>query len=974
MISFSHPSCTPKRSYCLSMATQQYLCIYLMLSLIVMTSSLRAQSNADRILEEAISLIKKNREDSAASYFQEALSIYQNADSLANWINAHKEYGKAYRKRKLNPEVEKTIQVLSQTTQDKLFRQPVQKEEWDALVWLYVNLAYNYYYKLEDYTKAVAYYEQANELYKNNIGDPDRLIINYLYKPLANLYNRLGDVQAAEVYLQKSVIFFKNNDFMEDAAKAGSDLGMAQLFLGKLKEAENSLLTAMTYKDLSPETRVLLWGNLSRVQYELNKDKEAAAAIEKGIDLLEKLIAEQEFTRRWTWLASLYISKGEYFVKEESYEAAEQALQKARDIFTSKLMDSHNRDLIPLYSLLGEVYHKQKKYALAIKMYHESLRLLLPGYQPDSWRDRPDPNTFTAEYILIDALTGKAITLAEWYEKTNDIEMLKIALQCHEQIIIIEQLQRNAYRYESSKLTNVEDAFKRTEHAIRLALQLFTITGDNSYKETALAFAERSKGTLLLEAFYNSKAVSLAGLPEDVLAEERLIQKQIADLQEEWYLAQSEESADSTVQRLSMELHDLKQKYDWWVEKLEQKYPSYYALKYQSNTSSTTQIQDELLTEEQVFIEYFVGNDIIYVFVVSSSLFEIVEIPKDFPLEEWVITFKESIEQFQYSSSDRSALCRTYSQLAYQLYQKLIDPLEQKMTFSDQLIIVPSGILEFLPFDALLTSDQMDCAFNTYPYLLKRYNICYAYSATLQSGLLERAVSNQKLVGFAPKFDGSAGFGQLNHNIELIEAITHQKDGQFLADEATIEQLKRIAPDYGAFHFATHAQANTQSGNFSFIVFADGLGGYDSLFVKDIYLLPLQAEMVVLSACETSVGKLYQGEGIISLSRSFLYAGANSVITTQWSINDAANRELMEAFYTQLKSGTSKSEALYHAKMQQLETGGRLHAHPVYWAAFSPIGNMRPLQSTGEEVKLYLLGLLLLGVLGSVILYLWRKR
>ena len=169
----------------------------------------------------------------------------------------------------------------------------------------------------------------------------------------------------------------------------------------------------------------------------------------------------------------------------------------------------------------------------------------------------------------------------------------------------------------------------------------------------------------------------------------------------------------------------------------------------------------------------------------------------------------------------------------------------------------------------------------------------------------------------------------------------------YLADDANRQFFTEHARRFGILHLATHAQSNPDAGDFSFVVFSDGQGGYDSLFTKDLYLLDLEAELVLLSACETALGTLYQSEGVISLARGFHYAGARSVLTTLWSINEGANCHLMESFYTFLQEGQSKNEALRAAKFAYLDKADVRSAHPVYWAGFQLLGNPRPLAANG---------------------------
>ena len=931
------------------------------------------QTPGSSYLEQAIDAVKHNEEEKGAQLFNQAIDIFEKKDSLEQWIKAHKDYGKAFRSRKQNVDFDKAVQVLQLSKKTELWRTPSNKEEWDALVWLYANLAYVYNYKLADYDNAIEAYETAGHIHTTHVGPPDKLVIKYIYKPLANIYTRLGDAQGAIVYLEKCVDFYAKQSISEDYVEAKSDLAMALLFTDEFARAEHHLLEALEVDDLSTENLVLLYANMSRVQMDLNKEKQAIEYINEAIRLLKKLIEKEETHKKWKWLVSLYTLKGEILISKKQFSEGEKILRLAEHNLNTNLDGYQKRDLMPVYTNLARLYKEQKNFKKAIGAYHDIFSILLVDFKPDSWRSQPNPTSFSAEYMLIDALAGKAECLYAWFAETGNQEMLQVGLECHELIFEIEQLQRRTYRYESSKLYNVADARNRSTQAIELALQLWKTTGEEIYKERAFAFAEHSKSTLMLEAFYNSRAVSLAGLPDSVLKRESLIQKSIAELEEQLYAAKQEANGDSAIQELNVELLTLKQRYADWISKLEEQYPNYYKLKYNVNTLSIQEVQQQMLEEEQVFVEYFLGEKGAYVFVISKTKFEVVELNIDASLDEMIIQFRNSIEAFQLSSSNRSALCEEYNQLAYQLYGELIQPIQHVLNTATGVIIVPSGILGLLPFDALIQKPVTGCNFQTFPFLVNRYNISYAYSATLQYALYNREVVNNKLAGFAPEFNGAAGFGKLSHNMALLEGIRSlMKSENFLGPEATLDNVKSIASSYGLFHFATHAKANTSAENFSFIVFSDGSGSYDSLFVKDIYLLPLKAEMVVLSACETSVGKLYEGEGVISLARSFLYAGANSVITTQWSINDAANRKLMESFYAHLKAGKTKSEALRQAKLEQIEQGGKLGAHPVYWAAFAPIGNMSDI-NTGMKPGPYLI-FCLLGLVGLGLFIRYRKR
>ena len=147
---------------------------------------------------------------------------------------------------------------------------------------------------------------------------------------------------------------------------------------------------------------------------------------------------------------------------------------------------------------------------------------------------------------------------------------------------------------------------------------------------------------------------------------------------------------------------------------------------------------------------------------------------------------------------------------------------------------------------------------------------------------------------------------------------------------------------------ATHATANDTYPDYSYLAFAQAEDSNQSniLYIKDLYNMSLNADMVTLSACETGIGQLKNGQGMLSLSKGFNYAGAKSIVNTLWNINDKSTVKLMEYFYEGLSKGYSKPEALRLAKLKYLETTeDDLLKHPYYWAAFRVSGDTSPLSS-----------------------------
>ncbi|NJL75556.1 MAG: CHAT domain-containing protein [Saprospiraceae bacterium] len=195
-----------------------------------------------------------------------------------------------------------------------------------------------------------------------------------------------------------------------------------------------------------------------------------------------------------------------------------------------------------------------------------------------------------------------------------------------------------------------------------------------------------------------------------------------------------------------------------------------------------------------------------------------------------------------------------------------------------------------------------------------------------------------------------------------------------VGEKATVSAFEQQAPFYKIIHLATHGKANDEVGDYAYLAFTEVFDSLDNekLYNRDLYHLNLNADMVVLSACETGIGELRLGEGIISLARGFSYAGAKSIITTLWSVDDETTQKLMTQFYTHLKVGMAKDAALRQAKIDFLNTNSSLKAHPFYWATFIPIGDTQPIEPP-SNFFIWMWGLVLM-VVGALVFYVWRKK
>ncbi len=912
---------------------------------------------AKKYAEKAAQLALE-KPDSSLLQLQAAQAIFQKEKDLYNWINAL--YNVAY---ELHPA--DAIELCKKTTLDKLPRQPENEREWDLLGSVYLLWAYSHQ-ALGQYYDARLCYEKALFVFDEKIKKESLRTAAYLHRELGNIYTRFGDYEAAFVLLGKAKrtsLRFKEYNL---AAEITSDIGIALLDTGHEQAAIDSCESALRLPGLNAVSKGLLETTLATAFQRLSSNHAAKIHAEKAKSYLENVVKNDLHYSGKLWLSGILKLLAELKHDEPGAERLYQDSYSLLREFCGG--DTLRREFGKLRLSWAAYYLQQNQLKKALEQQQLALQSVMLGFVENDPAANPKPEKFYPENTLMEALGGKAEVFKKMYRQTGERKWIEKSLECHDLLFNAEQAYRRVHHYESSKLATLDEASQRAETAINTAWEASQGKGGEKWLEQALRFSEKSKSLLLLEALRNAGANSMANIPSKLLFLEKQLAEQVSQLEKEIYTREHGADLDeSAIENLKNETLLRNQELSNLRRRIERDYPEFYKLKYQQAETALDEMQQSL-RQVQAIVEYFVGDSTIFIFLVKKDGFFVERLAKDFPLEAWVTQFRRDIEAFQFYGSNRDSLCQTYTDLGQRLYQKLLAPVE-RYGLPQDLVIVPGGILGFLPFDALLyESPVSDCVFKKYPYLARRHNISYNYSLSLLQEL--RSHKKQKALAgfaaFAPEFpEGNmSGISPLLFNIGSAEAVKSLLGGAvFFKDSANVAAFRTNAALHNILYLATHAKANSGDGDFSFIILSNGEGGYDTVFVNDIYNMPLSADLVFLGACETGNGQWFNGEGIISLARSFLYAGAKSVVTTLWSINDESNKDLTISFFRHLNEGERKDEALWNAKLEQLEKAQQdMYAHPVFWAAYTPIGDMAAVENGGLKWPWFLLGSAALGL------------
>jgi len=795
-----------------------------------------------------------------------------------------------------------------------------------------------------DYDKAQAFFEQSLKITKEVFGD------NHLYvgDPSGNL---------GHVFMLKAE-YDKAQDYYEQTLK-----------IRKAVLSENHPDIAKCYRSLG--TIFLKKGNYNKAQLYL----------EKGLNVRKSLEGESHVD-----VSFMYNELGNMYLSKEDYDKAETYYKQSLNIKKSILGEKHT-SVANSYRNLGLILSSKEDYEGSISYFNRALKSL--NFKKDS-----SLNIVEDIPRLLSTRESLGNSYENWYHKSNKKEHLFKAKENYQQYTKIISYQKSNLM-EGTKLILSRDALPIYGSAIQTNLLLYRIVNESEYLKDAFSYAEKNKSLSLFEAIHNANALKYGGIPDTLLEKEYDLGLDIAYYNRKYFEKINEGllETDTTVLEFKSKLFDLKEEQEALRMQFETNYQKYYELKYDLEVASVEGIQGYLSDGKTALVEYFLGDTTLFTFGITKA---------GIVYDQQAIdsSFHQQLEMIRKASSrtdtEAPVTFQRYTQYSYELYKTLLEPILSQMPGVEKLIIIPDGKLGYLPFETLLTQNVSAAAENYrgLPYLLRDYDVRYEYSATLLlQAAGKKSGSTKRFAGYAPAYGGSDFMAQRGYydSLKIVRSFPGLRDGPaplafnqpevndisgtiggnaFTGELATESTFKREAGDYQILHLAMHALVNDTDPMYSHLIFAEDKDSTEDRYLHayELYNMQLDADLAVLSACETGLGKLQRGEGIMSLSRAFKYAGCPSIVTSLWKANDLSTKEIMTAFYQNLKAGMSKSEALRKAKLDYLdntETPGM--THPSNWATFVLIGNNEPVSLGNPWGKYALIGATILGLgfLGS---------
>lgn len=734
------------------------------------------------------------------------------------------------------------------------------------------------------------------------------------YRSLAACYTSVGDYYKAKATLEEGIaVNEKDSTNLDRLALAYYELAATNSDLGykeNRQKINEQLERSRMYNKKSTASE--------RVKNKLNNQIDHLQGItffetenyHEARNVFEKLCRQSDQFNN-TKLAILFNSLGQTYFKLGKNTEAEDQYNRALSI---------DPNYSPAMENLGDLFLAQEKLNAALEKYQMAILTSI-----NSDKSIPIGNLLPLEelkivpskFYLLNHLIQKASAWLRAYKSQEQKDHLYKALETFQMADHIIDVIRQEALEEQSKLYWLEKGTSLYLNAVEVCYLL-------DRPEVAYYFMEKNKALLLLSDLSNEQAKENAKLPDDIANREFLLKRTIFLVENEIH-QQSDQNSDA-LEALRNNIYQAKSDLEQFQDSLTLAYPDYARATQQINILDYSEFKEKYIDENQIVLQYILGDDQGYGLINTREKPFLFKINDHKRLLENVLEFRQYLSTPVFSNEQSIV----QNNLSKEIYQLLLPSTIQQFVRDKQLIVIPDYILQNLPFESLLT--------NSGKYFIEEAEIRYAYSMSyldLNKNLNRGATRG--FAAFAPVNFSHNDLASLSFSEQEVNALNNICKGEaFVSQSASKKTFLSEHSEYSIIHLSTHADAGDAIN--PWISFYD-----EKLFLSELYATKNEAELVVLSACNTSIGELKKGEGAMSLARGFFYAGTNSVVSSLWSTNDKVNKSIMVDFYKGLDEGKSKSSALRLAKLNYLQSNTGSQAQPFYWASNILVGDNSPI-------------------------------
>jgi len=847
-------------------------------------------------------------------------------------------------------------------------------QEFLPVLSLDTNLA-GCYYALADYEQAATVYQQSLEVLarlqatepSRNPLDLKRRVATTLYE-LSLVLTGQNQYQAALQKATQAAQIQRELGNLASAAKYQVTIGYLNLKLGHFNKALRLLDEAREYCLTVNARDFVLWADLYMVQSYLALNR-FSPAVERCQSSLKALQSDNRHNSKETGVVNQYLGVALAYLgrQDEALAAFEQARQIFALIGTGAMVANPTLDQAE-YHYTRQEYAATEKLCLAARTIFRQQNLLANGARCDvllgkvrlaqgqlaeacelAGQAEATGRTAQTPLVVYQALLLQAEIAEKQGDKLQALARYRASLEAVEEM-------RGKVAAEA-RATFIEDKEEAYQGAVAVSLE----TG--AWLE-ALELVERGKSRGLIDLLAGGLDVRVRVRSENdrELVENhenlRSRRNELVSRLANWSnpiglsLRGTVETAEAVMlpdsQRLKLvsEVKACEGQMRELVERLQVRNAAYaedVVLQ-----PPETQLATEYLEADTVLVEYYICRGEVLAFVVNGAepkkVTVVRQLANDKEINRYLVSLRSNLASVAHilaeplDSEQRARRIKNAGvnarAILQKLYGQLIAPLAAYLKSSSKLIIVPHGLLHYLPFHAFY--DRV-----SETYLLQEWEaISYLPSGSLLKFCQRRGQRSPTEQGRGSLIMGYSNSGNLAHCLSEAQTVDKllTENGRlgesklYQEADATIGCFEAEAGHRQLIHLATHGQFRQDEPLFSSLLLAGG-----ELTAQDLFNFELRASLVTFSACETGLGRLGGGDELMGLSRACLYAGASSLVLSLWRVEDESVARLMEHFYTRLLAGVSKGAALRQAQIALLQN--EAYTHPFFWAAFVLIGH-----------------------------------
>ena len=841
----------------------------------------------------------------------------------------------------------------------------VEDQKWQATTLNNIGLVYS---ELGEKAEALNYYNQALSLYRAvNDDDGEAITLNNI----GLIYSSLGEKAEALNYYNQALSLYRAVNDDDGEAVTLNNIGLVYSELGNKEEALNYYNQALPLLRAIGNSRVeaTTINNLALVYDELGRKEKALNHYQQAL-LIRRTIGDRNGEAvTLNNIGIVYSSLGK---KEEALKHYHQALPLLHALGNKEVEATTLNNIGIEYSSLGKKEEALNHYHQALSLYRaitdrdgEAVTLNNIGIEYSGLGEKEEAlnhyNQALTLYRAVGYQGGQVNTL--WniaqlqYEQSNLIAASATMEQAIEKIEFLRNQIFTTQLQESFYLT-VE---KYYDFQIRLLMELQQQNPSPQYHAQALHYSERVRARQLLTELQEANVDIHQGVDPQLLAKEKQLNQQLTTALSEKAILLRGTSSNREKEDFNKQINSLIAELDKVEAAIRLQSPAYAAINQPTKfTLKTREIQQQLLDNDTLLLEYYLSEEGSYLWVVSKNKVSSYKLPPKAEIEQLAQQFRNDIASETINNPE----------IGQKLSQIILVPAAQELG-NKRLLIVGDGTLQSIPFAALPSPNLP-----TSQPLIANHEIITLPSASslaaLQQQVKGRPLAPKKLAVLADPVYEQEGSEEGQPNLSelsgvraaqnacvslqdlpytrteaenILNLVSQEEGFKALGHEASLRTATNPQlSQYQILHFATHGCINQDVPQFSGLA----LSVYNSqgetqdplLRLDTIYNLVLPAELVVLSACETGLGSELAGEGLISLTRGFMYAGAKRVVVSFWSVNDSSTAELMSKFYEKMYQEKLKPAAALRAAQLEMWQGEENSdwQDPYHWAAFTVQG------------------------------------